>query len=120
MMKSTTITARKQSLQLQQKRTSPDAATMYEEMKEGKKMLTFRRPQVSQESPAKHPSLHCQPLNEVWEGWILAPALLVTQLHCMHLSSPGLALPSHQVLNHCSRPRLSISTTDAKTEYIKQ
>lgn len=36
-MKSTTITARKQSLQLQQKRTSPDAATMYEEMKEGKK-----------------------------------------------------------------------------------
>lgn len=23
-------------------------------------------------------------------------------VHCMHLSSPGLALPSHQVLSHCS------------------
>ena len=46
------------------------------------------------------------------KGWILATALLVIQLHCMHLSSPGLALPSHQVLNHCFRPRLNISTTD--------
>ena len=33
----------------------------------------------------------------------------------MHLSSPGLALPSHQVLNHWFRPSLTISTTPLKT-----
>jgi len=32
-------------------------------------------------------------------------------VHCMYLSSPGLALPSHQVLHHCFRPWLSISAT---------
>ena len=31
--------------------------------------------------------------------------------HCMHLSCPGLALPSPQVLHHCFRPWLSIATT---------
>jgi len=31
--------------------------------------------------------------------------------HCMHLSFPGLALPSHQALNHCSKLWLCISTT---------
>jgi len=45
------------------------------------------------------------------KGWILAPPLPVTQLHCMHLSSPGLALHSYQVFNHCFRLWLSISTT---------
>ena len=45
------------------------------------------------------------------KGWILAPALPITQVHCIHLSSPGLALPSHQVLHHCFRPWLSISAT---------
>jgi len=45
------------------------------------------------------------------KGWILAPPGAVTQEHCMHLSSPGLALPSHQVLNHCFKPWLTISTT---------
>ena len=45
---------------------------------------------------------HCQPLNEVCKGCILAPPLLVTQLHCLHLSFLGWALPSHQVLHHLS------------------
>jgi len=31
--------------------------------------------------------------------------------HCMHLSSPGLTLPSYQVLNHWFKPWLSISAT---------
>jgi len=57
-----------------------------------------------QGSPVRSPHLHCQPLNEGWKGWILAAALLVTQMHCLHLSSPGLALPSHQLLHHCFRP----------------
>jgi len=35
----------------------------------------------------------------------------VTQLYCKHLSSPGLALPSYQVLNHCFKPWISITTT---------
>jgi len=37
----------------------------------------------------------------------------------MHLSSPGLALPSHQVLNHCFRPWLSISATIEKQEAMR-
>ena len=45
------------------------------------------------------------------KGWILAPPLPVTQVHCMHLSLPGLPLPSHQVLNECLKPWLSISAT---------
>ena len=37
-----------------------------------------------------------------WGGsWLHS---LVTEVHCMHLSSPGLVLPSHQVLNHWFRP----------------
>lgn len=46
--------------------------------------------------------------------WILAPPLPVTQGHCMHLSSPGLVLPSDQVLNHWFKLWLSISTTDRR------
>ena len=38
------------------------------------------------------------------KGWILAPLSLVTEVHCMQLSSPGLALPSDQVLSHCFKP----------------
>ena len=44
-------------------------------------------------------------------GGILVPPLPVTQEHCIHLSSPGLALHSQQVLNHWFRLWLSISTT---------
>jgi len=55
----------------------------------------------------------CQPLNEGWEGvdpGSTPSSLSCIALHWMHLSSPGLALPSHQVLNHCFRPWFSIST----------
>jgi len=57
------------------------------------------------------PYLHCQPLNEVWAEVDPGSTLPVTQAHCTHLSSPGLALPSHQVLNHWFRLWLSISST---------
>jgi len=56
------------------------------------------------------PHLHCQPLNEVWEGVHPGSSPSNHSVHCMHLSSAGLALPSHQVLNHCFKPWLSIST----------
>jgi len=45
------------------------------------------------------------------KGWTPALILPVTQVHCMHLGSTGLALLFHQVLNHHFRPWLSISTT---------
>jgi len=45
------------------------------------------------------------------KGWTLAPLHPITQVYCMHLSSPRLFLPSHQVFNHCFRLWLSISTT---------
>jgi len=45
-------------------------------------------------------------------GWILALPLPVIEVYCMQLSYPGLALPSHQVLNQWFKPSLSISTTD--------
>jgi len=35
---------------------------------QGKKLLTFRRPQVLADLQQKHPYFHCHPLNEVWEG----------------------------------------------------
>ena len=53
------------------------------------------------------------------KGWILAPPIPITQVHCMHLSSPGLALPAHQVLNHCFRLLISISTTQALIPHQK-
>ena len=45
------------------------------------------------------------------KGWVLAPSLPATQVHGMHLRSPRLALPSHQLLNQCFKLWLSISTT---------
>ena len=78
---------------------------MQEEKKERKKkeenLLTFRRP------PARYSPFHRQPLNEVWggsdpgstppshSGALLAPVACTC-------APPGLALPSHQVLNQCS------------------
>jgi len=70
--------------------------------------------------PVRSPHLHCQPLNELWKGWILAPLLLVNQEHCLHLCSPGLALPSHQVLNHWFRPWLSTSATQRHLKFEVQ
>jgi len=62
-------------------------------------LLTFRRPQVDRDLQQEMP-LPALPTLKSGKGWILAPSLLVTQTYCMHLSSPGVALPSHQVLNH--------------------
>jgi len=45
------------------------------------------------------------------KGWILAPDLPITPVHCLHLSSPGLALPSYQVLSHWFKLWPSISNT---------
>jgi len=49
--------------------------------------------------------LHHQPLNEVWEGVDpgSTPSSHSGVLCYMHLNSPGLALLSHQVLNHYFR-----------------
>ena len=55
--------------------------------------------------------LHCQPSNEVWERVEPGSTPPVTQVHCLHPSSPRLALPSHQVLNHWFKPWLHISYT---------
>ena len=54
-----------------------------------------------QGSPARYPCLHYQLLSEVWEE-VDPGSIPSTQVHCMHLSIPGLALPSYQVLNHSS------------------
>ena len=51
------------------------------------------------------------------KGWSQDPPLIVTQVHCMHLSSSGLVLPSHQVLHHCFKSWLSISTTLPNRSY---
>ena len=64
-------------------------------------LLTFGRPQAGRDLQQNALSSPCQPLNEVWEG-VDPPPLPVIQLHYMHLCSPGLALPFHQVFNHCS------------------
>ena len=110
-MESTAITAGWQSHRLQQMRTNPKEATINTKTKE-EKITYLQEASSRQGSPAKKNScLHCQPLNEVWEGVDLSPPLLVTQVHYMHLSSSGLALSSHQVFNHCFKLRLCISTT---------
>ena len=87
---------------LQQIRTNPNTTAVDAEIKK-EKLLTFGRPQI-------HRNLQRDALTSTaslemrsGKGWILAPPLPVTQLHCMHLSSPELALPSHQVLNHWFR-----------------
>jgi len=45
-----------------------------------------------QEPHARYPCLHYQPLHEFWEGWVLAPPVLVTQVHAVHLWSKGAPL----------------------------
>lgn len=51
------------------------------------------------------------------KGWILDPPLPVLQEHCMYLSYPGFALPTHQLLNHWFTPWLSTSTTPSTKRY---
>jgi len=57
-----------------------------------------------QESPVRGYSLHCQPLNEAWEGLDPGSTPSGHSVHCLHLSPPGLALPSHPVFNHWFKP----------------
>ena len=63
--------------------------------------------------PVRYLHLHGQQLNEVWEGVDPGYNLPVTQLHCVNVSSRGMALPPHQVLNHwfspCQHFRYSLS-----------
>ena len=66
--------------------------------KQRKEAADLQNASGMQRSPARYPYLPCQPLSEVWKGWSQDPPLPVTHVHCMHLNSPGLALPSHQVL----------------------
>jgi len=106
---STAIKVGWQSPRIQQKRTNPNAV-IDTEMKE-EKLLTSGRPQVGRDLQQNTLASTANPKMRSGKGWILAPPLLITQLHCMHLSSPALALPSNQVLNHWFRPWLSISAT---------
>lgn len=69
--------------------------------KQRKQSAYLRKASGTQGSPARYPHLHCQPLKEISDGWILDPPLPATQMHCIHLNSSGLALPPHQVLNYC-------------------
>ena len=109
-MESTAIIAGWHSPRLQQIRTSLNAAAVDAETKE-ENLLTFRRPQAGRDLQRDTVTSTATPQNRSGKGWILAPPLPVTQVYCLHLSSPGKALPSHQVLNHWFRPWLSISTT---------
>ena len=89
------MTAEQQIPMLQQVKicsTETAVDTLKKEKKKTKKthLLTFRRPQ------------ECPGLRR-GESW-LHPSIPVTQVHCMHLSSPRLTLPSHQVLSHWFNP----------------
>jgi len=68
---------------------------------EGRKYAYLPKASGRQGSPKRYPHLLYQPLNEGWEGVDpgFTPSSHSGALHA--LSSPGLALPSHQVLNHC-------------------
>jgi len=68
----------------------------------GKNAAYLWKASVKQGSPARSPCLPCQRFREDWEGVDPGFTLPVTQVHCMHLSSPGLALPS---------PRCSITAS---------
>jgi len=100
---STAITAEQQSLQPQQVRTYSNATAVGTKIKE-KKILTFERPETCKDFQMRYPHLHRQPLNAVWEGVHpgSTPSNHSGTLHAAEL--PGLALPSHQVFNHCFRP----------------
>ena len=81
-----------------------------EEQTEGKVLLSSGRPQVGRDPQQEmlSPPLPTLKWGLGTGGSWLHP-FLVTQAHCIHLSSSGLALPSHQVLHHCFRLWLSIS-----------
>jgi len=97
------MAAEQQGPKLQQVRTSSNPTAAGTETKEiiclpSEGLLPS---EGRQGSPARNPHLHCQPLYEIWEGVHpgFTPSCHSGALHA--LSFPGLALPSHQVLNHC-------------------
>jgi len=103
------MTAGWQSPRLQQVRIRPNAAAMDTETKERSclSLEGFREAGISREKPSPPlPTLKWR-LEEEDPG----STCPITQLYRMHLSSPGLALLSHQMLHHCFRLWLSISTT---------
>ena len=71
-------------------RTSPNAAAVNTETKE-ENLLALGR----QGSPARYPYLHCQPLNEVWEGVDpgSTPSAHSGTLHAPELPCVGPAFP---------------------------
>ena len=81
--------------------------------KQRKKAAYLQKDSGTQGSPSKQLCFHCQPLNEVWQG-ILALSLPSLRYTACTWAPLGLVLPSHQVLNHCFRPWLSISATASK------
>ena len=98
-MESTAITAGWHNPRLQQMRTSTNAAALDAEMKE-ENLLTFGRLPAGRDLQQKPLASIAKPKMRSGKGWILASPVLVTQEHCMHLSScVGPAF--HQVFNHC-------------------
>jgi len=49
-------------------RASPNTAATDTKMKEKKKLLTFRRPQIHRDLQQHTLTSPCHPINEVWEG----------------------------------------------------
>ena len=93
------MTAEQQGHRLQQMRICSNATDVGTEIKE-RSCLPSEGLRAHRDLQQNAPYLHCQPLNDVCKGCIVAPPILVTQVHCLHLSFPGLALPSHQVLHY--------------------
>ena len=90
---------------------SPNAAVTGTKIEKEKALhLPSEDHSYTENSNHTHSHFHCQPFNEVWERVEPGSTPSGHSMHCMHLSSPGLALPSHQVLNHCFKLWLSITT----------
>lgn len=93
-------------------RTSLDTAVTNTKMKEKKKKTAYlMKASSNQESPAKYLCLHCQPLNEAWEGVHpgSTPSGHATALHPPELLWVGPAFPPgaqsllQAVTEHCHR-----------------
>lgn len=89
MIESAVTITEQQGPKLQQERTCSNATAIGRERKESAYLQeTYSR----QGFPTRSPCLHYQPLHEFWEGWVLAPPVLVTQVHAVHLWSKGVPL----------------------------
>ena len=66
MIESTAMTAEKQDPRLQQVRL-PQIQQVWAE-KQRQEIAYLQKTSCVQGSPTRYPCLHCQPLNEVWEG----------------------------------------------------